>query len=105
MKQHAVSKVRRDEDGRITEVVWGEIGDVIDTARWKWASPARHAPVAAVVAAIEAGDEVYALFPTAPGHLERRFHTVTYDGGWQTIALEGFAVDEREVHDMETLGD
>ena len=100
MTVHAVSKVRLDKDGRITAVYWGRV----DTHRNEWAEPESVAPVTAVVAALLAGDAVFALFPATHGHLpDRRFVTVDYDNGWQSIALEGAPTHEREVHDMDRL--
>ncbi|MEO7152585.1 MAG: phosphatidylserine/phosphatidylglycerophosphate/cardiolipin synthase [Burkholderiaceae bacterium] len=100
MNVHAVSKVRLDNDGRVTDVLWGPV----DTQKNQWAAAEREAPVAAVVAALHAGDPVYALFPSAHGHQpDRRFMTVNYDNGWETIALDGPPTHEREVHDMDRL--
>ncbi len=100
MTVHAVSKVRLDKDGRITAVYWGRV----DTHRNEWAEPESVAPVATVVAAVLAGDSVFALFPAMHGHLpDRRFVAVDYDNGWQSIALEGAPTHEREVHDMDRL--
>ena len=102
MTVHAVSKVRLDKDGRITAVHWGRV----DTHRNEWAEPESLAPVAAVVAALLAGDAVFALFPATYGHLpDRRFVVVDYDNGWQSIALDGAPTHEREVHDMDRLVD
>jgi hypothetical protein len=96
----AVSKVRLDEGGRVTDVLWGEV----DTRKNDWASPELVAPVAAVVRALDAGDLVFALFPSAHGHVpERRFVTVDYDDGRRTIVLDGRTAFEREVHDMDRL--
>jgi hypothetical protein len=56
------------------------------------------------VAALRAGDQVFALFPSLHGHLpERRFVVADYDGGRNTVVLDGPAVSEREVHDMDRL--
>ena len=96
----AVSKVRLDPDGRVTAVQWGRV----DTRANAWATPERLAPVDDVVHAIQAGDPVFALFPTTHGHVpERRFEVVDYDDGWQTIVLDGPTVPEREIHDMDRV--
>jgi hypothetical protein len=96
----AVSKVHLDADGRITDVQWGQV----DTGKNTWATPETVAPVAAAVAALRAGDQVFALFPSLHGHLpERRFVVADYDGGRNTVVLDGPAVSEREVHDMDRL--
>jgi len=100
MNVYAVSKVRLDEEGRVVAVFWGPV----DTTRNRWASAESTAPVEEVVASLNRGDHVFALFPTEHGHLpERRFVVVDYDNGWETIALAGPATHEREVHDMERL--
>lgn len=100
MTVFAVSKVRLDKDGRITHVYWGEV----DTHRNDWARPEVVAPVADVVRALHDGHPVFALFPSTHGHLpDRRFIVVDYDNGWETIALDGPATHEREVHDMARL--
>jgi len=100
MTVYAVSRVRLDKDGRVTAVLWGEV----DTKANQWVSGEAVAPVAAVVKAIHAGDQVFALFSTTHGHLpERRFIVVDYDSGWETIALDGPATHEREIHDMDRL--
>jgi len=100
MTVHAVSKVRLDKDGRITAVYWGRV----DTHRNEWAEPESVAPVSTVVAALLAGDAVFALFPATHGHLpDRRFVAVDYENGSQSIALEGAPTHEREVHDMDRL--
>ena len=98
MKTFAVSKVRLDEDGRITDVYWGEV----DVGRNDWAGPEHESPVMEAVRALNDGHQVFALFETTHGHLpERRFIVVDYDGAWQTIGLDGPSAPGREVHDME----
>jgi hypothetical protein len=100
MTVYAVSRVRLDKDGRVTDVLWGEV----DTKTNQWATPESVAPVVEVVDAIHAGDQVFALFPTTHGHLpERRFIVVDYDSGWETIALDGPSTYEREIHDMDRI--
>jgi hypothetical protein len=96
----AVSKVRLDPAGRITAVLWGEV----DTHRNAWATAEVMAPVTAAVEALQAGDEVFALFPSIHGHVpDRRFVVADYDGGRDTIVLDGPAAYDREVHDMDRL--
>lgn len=100
MTTFAVSKVQLDPDGRITAVLWGQV----DTGKNAWATPEVVAPVAAAVDALNAGDQVFALFPSVHGHVpDRRFVVADYDGGRKTIVLAGPATHEREVHDMERL--
>lgn len=100
MSTYAVSKVKLDADGRVTAVLWGRV----DTVENDWATPEVEAPVAKVVDALEAGDQVFALFPSAHGHLpERRFVIADYDDDRKTIVLDGPAVYEREIHDMDRI--
>ena len=100
MKTFAVSKVRLDADGRVTHVLWGKV----NTRKNAWATAEVVAPVAAAVSALSAGDHVFALFPSIHGHLpDRRFVIADYDGGLQTIVLDGPATHEREIHDMDRI--
>jgi hypothetical protein len=100
MQTFAVSKVQLDSDGRITDVLWGRV----DTHKNTWATPLTVTPVAAVVDALRNGDQVFALFPSVHGHLpERRFVVADYDGGRNTIVMDGPTASEREVHDMDRL--
>ena len=69
-----------------------------------WASPEVIAPVGDAVNALQAGDEVFALFPSIHGHLpDRQFVAALYDDGRQTIVLDGPTAYEREIHDMDRL--
>ena len=96
----AVSKVRLDQDGRVTGVLWGKV----DTKTNAWATPELVAPVADVVAALRAGDRVFALFPATNGHLpDRQFVVAEYDSDRQTIVLSGPSASDREIHDMDRL--
>jgi hypothetical protein len=96
----AVSKVELDKDGRVTGVSWG----TVDTKNNAWAAPEIIAPVAEVVAALQAGDRVFALFPSTNGHLpDRQFAVADYDNGLQTIVLSGPSAYDREIHDMDRL--
>ena len=100
MRTFAVSKVRLDADGRVTAVFWGRV----DTRNNTWATAEHEAPVAKAVDALEAGDQVFALFPSIHGHLpERRFAVADYDDARETIVLAGPATYEREVHDMDRI--
>jgi hypothetical protein len=100
MKTFAVSKVELDADGRVVAVRWGRV----DTAKNAWAADETEAPVAEVVRALHAGDPVFALFPSTHGHVpERQFVVVDYEDGRQTIALDGPATHEREIHDMDRI--
>jgi len=96
----AVSKVELDADGRVTGVSWGKV----DTRNNAWATPEVAAPVADVVAALQAGDRVFALFPSTNGHLpDRQFGVAEYDNGLQTIVLSGPSAKAHEIHDMDRL--
>ena len=100
MKTFAVSKVRLDAGGRITDVLWGQV----DTGKNAWATPEVVVPVAAAVDAVHAGDDVFALFPSIHGHLpDRQFAVADYDGTRNTIVLDGPTAYEREIHDMDRL--
>jgi hypothetical protein len=100
MKTFAVSKVALDAAGRITAVLWGRV----DTRKNAWATPEVVAPVGDAVAALHAGDQVFALFPSVHGHLpDRCFVVADYDGGYDTIVLAGPTAYEREIHDMDRL--
>lgn len=102
MSVFAVSKVRLDVDGRVTDVLWG----VIDKKSNHWVSPAALAPVAQVVDAIHNGDQVIALFPTNGGRLpEREFEVVEFDDGTETIELDAFNAPAPEIRDMVQLDD
>ena len=97
MSTHAVSAVELDADGRVVNVVWGPV----DTIQNAWGAARIAAPVSAVVDALAAGDQVFALFPSVHGHLpDRQFVIADYDGGRKTVVLQGPTASEREIHDM-----
>lgn len=99
---YAVSKVGLDADGRVTRVRWGRV----DTAANRWIGDETVSPVADAVAALRAGDQVFALFATAGGHMPGgQFTFVDYDDGRQTIVLQGAPIDAHEIHDMDRLTD
>ena len=100
MTTFAVSKVGLDPGGRITSVLWGRV----DTDKNAWATPEVVVPVDVAVDALRAGDQVFALFPSAEGHVpDREFVVADYDGGRKSIVLKGPTAYEREVHDMDRL--
>ena len=100
MTTFAVSKVQLDSGGCMTAALWGQV----DTAKNAWATPEIVSPVAAVVYALHAGGQVFALFPSIHGHLpDRQFVIADYDGGRKTIVLDGPTACEREIHDMNRL--
>ena len=97
MRVHAVAKVRLDADGRVTGVEWGPV----DTVSNECHTEPQIAEVGEVVAALEHGDDVFALFPTSHGMMPmRRFRVVEYDNGWKTVNLDGPPTHEHEIHDM-----
>jgi len=97
---YAVSKVGLDIDGRITHVQWGRV----DTARNQWIGAEAVVAVADAVSALQAGDQVFALFASANGHLpERQFTSVDYADGRQTVVLQGPPIAGHEIHDMDRL--
>lgn len=97
---YAVSRVGLDGDGRVTHVQWGRV----DTATNLWMGAELVAPAVDVVAALQAGDQVFALFATPNGYLPcRQFTSVGYDDGRQTIALYGDPKVGKEIRDMERL--
>jgi hypothetical protein len=100
MLTFAVSKVELDPAGRITAVLWGQV----DTRKNAWAAPEVVVPVAAVVHALRAGHQVFAMFASLHGHVrDRQFVVADYDGGIETIVLDGPAAYDREVHDMDRI--
>ena len=97
MKGHAVAKVRLDADGRVTGVEWGPV----NTETNEWHTEPQIAEVSEVVAALNHGDDVFALFPTSHGMMPmRRFRVIDYDNGWHTVNLDGPTTHEHEIHDM-----
>jgi hypothetical protein len=100
MRVYAVSKVRLDPDGRVTAVEWGSV----DPTTHRWSAPPEVARVAGVVAALDAGHTVVALFPSGDDFVPGgHFKVVDYDIGWRTIALDEPPSFDREVHDMARL--
>ncbi len=96
----AVAQVALDGDGRVTNVLWGQV----DTKKNAWAGPEVLAPVANVVDALQRGDQVFALFPSPHGHMPgREFVQANYDGGLRTIVLFGSPTSGREIHDMDRI--
>lgn len=99
---YAISKVGLDTDGRITHVLWGRV----NTATNLWVGAEAVAPVAEVVAALQAGDQVVALFASADCHVPgRQFACVDYADGRQTIVLQGQPKAGHEIRDMDRLTD
>ena len=97
MSAFAVSKIDLDTDGRVTRVLWG----VIDKTSNRWVSDEELAPVAEVVAAIQSGDQVLAIFPPTAGRLpEREFVVVEFDDGTETIELDEISGPAPRIHDL-----
>ena len=100
MSVFAVSRVRLDSQGAVTDVSWG----VVDTKSNHWVSPEVEAPMDQVIDAIRKGDQVVALFPHADGYLPGRpLVAVTDANGREAVALEGPSEPGRELHDMDQL--
>ena len=99
MSVFAVSKVRLDSDGCLTHVLWG----VVDTKSNQWVSPEVVAPVVEVVDAIQKGDHVVALFPTAFGHVPGPQFTIADNAGELGVTLQGPIPPERQIHIMDKL--
>ena len=100
MTHYAVSKVKQDNAGRVTDVFWGQV----NTSTNAWTTQLNAAPVSDVVDAIHNGDIVFALFPTLMGlSPERRFEAVAHVAGAESIALEGNATFKFELADMARL--
>ena len=96
----AVSRVRLDPVGRVSEVLWG----VVDTQSNHWVSTEVLAPVGEVVAALARGDQVVALFPAAQGHVPgRQFVAVDYGDAHVTVMLDGPPQAGRELADIDRL--
>ena len=101
MSVFAVSKVRTDSGGYVTDVFWG----VVDTKSNRWVSPEVAAPVEEVLDAIDNGDQVVALFSATHGHMPgRQFVVIRNAGERPSIALEGPSTPAREIQDMDRLG-
>lgn len=96
-----VSKIRLDSDGNVAKVYWS----VVDRASNEQVNTEVLATVGEVVDAIQAGDDVVALFNRdTPARLqERRFVVVQQGGGAKSVALEGPAVPAQELCDMQKL--
>lgn len=97
----AVSKVRLDHRGEVSQVLWHEVNGRSDTQ----AGLAVEAPAADVVTALHAGAQVEARFREA-GHArqpERRFRVVAHADGHETLALVDAATPGREMHDIDKL--
>jgi len=100
MTHYAISKVRLDTQGRVTDVCWGQV----DTSANAWTTELDDAPVSDVIDAIHNGDIVFALFPTPNGHApERRFETLEHVSGAESIVLEGASTAKFELSDMDRL--
>jgi hypothetical protein len=98
MTVYAVSRVRLDNEGRVTTVLWGQV----DTKSNRWVTDEEEASAAEVLDAIHSGDQVVALFPTMHGHVPgRAFVAVDSKSGDETIVLDGPATHGRELSDMD----
>ena len=96
----AVSKVRLNANGRIVDVAWCELDRKSNVP----VSTQTVVPVADVVDAIHAGDQVVARFLKHYTHLPERSFAVFEEGdGQATIALDGPPSSEREINDIAKL--
>jgi hypothetical protein len=97
----AVSKIRLDCDGNVAKVYWS----VVDLASNEQVSPEVLAPVREVIDAIQAGDDVVALFDlNIPARLqERRFVVLQRGDGAKSVGLRGPIVPTQELCDMAKL--
>jgi len=97
----AVSKIRLDCDGNVAKVYWS----VVDLDSNEQVSPEVLAPVREVVDAIQAGDDVLALFDSnIPARLQRRRFVVVQRGnGAKSVSLQGPVVPMQELCDMPKL--
>lgn len=81
----AVSEVRIDADGRVSDVLWTEVGGPPDQE----AGARALAPVADVVDALRDGAQVLAVFPASKGKLpDRALVVVEYEDGMESIAFD-----------------
>ena len=97
---YAVSRIGLDPDGRVTHIQWGRV----DTATNLWMGSELVAPVGDAVTALQAGDQVFALFASPDGYLPgRQFKSVDYDDGRQTIVLHGDPKVGHEIRNMDRL--
>ena len=97
----AVSKIRLDCDGNVAKVYWS----VVDLASNEQVSPEVLAPVREVVDALQAGDDVVALFDDKiPARLQqRRFVVVERGDGAKSVGLQGPVVPTQQLCDMPKL--
>lgn len=97
----AVSKIRLDCDGNVAKVYWS----VVDLDSNEHVSPEVLAPVREVVEAIQAGNDVVALFDnTVPARLQkRRFVVVQRGDGAESVGLRRPVVPTQQLCDMAKL--
>ncbi|PTT80932.1 hypothetical protein DBR42_18625 [Pelomonas sp. HMWF004] len=99
-----VSSVHISADGRISDLLWGEI----DASSDRDVGQRVRASAAEVVEAIHAGTQVAAVFTAGPGHQgralpERAFMVVQHADGHESLALAGGPSPGRELADMDQL--
>ena len=100
MSAFAVSKIRLDVDGRVTQVVWG----IIDRKSMRWVSAEALIPVADVAEAIHKEDQVLAVFPGRDNGLPKReFVVVEFDDGTETIELDEVTGPALRIRDMDRI--
>lgn len=102
MSVFAISKVRLDGAGDVSEVTWG----VVDIKSNSWVSPEVKASAAEVLEAIHKGDHVAALFPGEGGYKpEGQFVAVSDGEAGERLVLEGPEHTPLRISDMDRLGD
>lgn len=95
-----VSKIRLDADGRISDVLWSEVGETLDR---EVAAPVV-VPTADVVDAIHDGAQVAAVFVTSAARLpERLFVVVGHGDGSEGIVLDEAPTPKRTLVDIARL--
>jgi hypothetical protein len=96
----AVSGVRLDATGLVSDVLWAEVNERSNLG----VSAAVRASASEVITAIHAGQQVLAVFPKTHGHRpDRSFIVREHADGQETLALEGPDAPERELGDLVVL--
>lgn len=96
-----VSKVRIGPDGRVSDVLWGEVDAGSDRA----VGARVVASASEVIDAIHDGAQVAAMFPSRDRCPERSFLIVEHADERACIAFEGLASPGRNVADIDSLDD
>jgi hypothetical protein len=97
----AVSKVRIDSNGHVTDVLWSEMNAGSDRDIGAGVT----ATAAEVVDAIHDGAKVMAVFPPEDRLPERPFVIVMHENGRECIAFDGVPSPGRNIADLDSLDD